>query len=119
MKANFKSTKELVGCFIAARYNNFSNIYKVIDCTPKMIELVECEWEGTFEDSDPTYKTCHIKFDGDKAILVRKPFKKMVGFDKEGFVTLKDFAWDGLGHTFVVALNNEEAKKYEFSQYWG
>lgn len=118
-RTSFKSTKELVGCYIAAEYNNFSNIYKVVDCTPKMIELRECDWDGVFENDDPTYKTCHIKFDDDKAVLVGKLFKKRVDFDEEGFVILKDFAWNGCGHVFVVALNDKEAKKYEFSQYWG
>lgn len=118
MKTGYKSTKDLIGTYIAARYNSFSNIYKVVDATPKSIELRECEWEGKFEE-DPTWKNCHIKFENNKPKVKGGFFKKRVGFDDEGFVTLKDFAWNGSGKVYIVAQNDEEAKNYEFTQYWG
>lgn len=135
MKKNFKSTNELLGCYISNRWNGSSSIWKVTKATPKTVELTEVEWHYDEEDpsDDPTWINARINFDENgnpifKHVMnsvalghpeIRKVVKH-VKFDKDGYILqIPDIVWSGAGSMNVVALNDEEAKSYKFSQYWG
>lgn len=131
MKKNFRSTQELVGTYIENRWNSMSSIFKVTKASPKTIELTEVEW-NTVGSEDPVTKIAKIAFDENGNPVFRnkmnsvalghpevRKVRKQVKFDNDGYILqIPDIDWDGYGATKVVALNDEEAKNYSFTQYW-
>lgn len=133
---NFKSTKELVGCYLASRWNGMSNIWKVVKSTPKTVTLTEIKWVGDpdADHSDPIWKPCKISFIGNsnepelerkqdwyapgKMRLVENTKKKVVKFGDDGLIQQFHIGWDNQDAVSVVARNDEEAKSYRFLQYW-
>lgn len=132
MKTSFKSTKELLGAYIENRWNSMSSIFKVTKATPKTVELTEVDWD-IIGSEDPVTKIAKISFDKDgnpvfrhvrNSALAGEPkirtVKKQVKFDNDGYILqLSDVDWSGYGTMLVAALNDDEAKKYTFTQYWG
>lgn len=132
MRLNFKSTKELLGTYIENRWNSMSSIFKVTKATPKTIELTEVKWE-TVGAEDLVTRIAKLVFDKDgnpvysykmNSVALGHPevrkVRKQVKFDNDGYILqIPDIDWDGFGTTKVVALNDEEAKNYSFTQYWG
>lgn len=98
MKYNFRSTKELAGCYIASSWNGMRDIYKVTKYTPKSIELTEVKWRGDLErcSDDPTWRPCKIKFNDSNPVFETvlgengKPeahkVKKIVKFDEDDYI---------------------------------
>lgn len=130
MRYCFKSTKELEGCYLASGWNGMRDIYKVTKSTPKSIELTEVSICGDANSCrpDPTYRPCRIEFKNGKPIFFKfwkdgeyKPhvLRKIVKFDKDGYIKMLRIGWNEQGFSEVIAKNDEEAENYKFEQYWG
>lgn len=134
MERGFKSTNELIGAYIASRWNGMSDFYKVTKATPKTIELTEVQWEDDDDakPEDPTWKACKLRFRDHKPVFALKScsaaqledkdrlktVKKHVKFTSDGDVCISHIGWDNQDDVFIIAMDDEEAENYKFKQYW-
>lgn len=134
MTMQFKSTSNLIGAYLSSSWNGMRDIYKVTAATPKTVTLTKIKWTGDpdGDHSDPTWKPCKIAFNSNqpalelkqtwpepgKMVEVEDVRKKVVKFDEEGFIKMPHIGWSNQDIVDVIAMNDEEAKNFRFSQWW-